>query len=525
MRSPRSIYIETVRTLSNREARYIDMAAQLRVYRRSKKDTPEPAELLPTVYGGRFDLFQGVYLGQPSLIRELSCHAGQVPVITFNVDGVSRVLALGAKGGGKTEAVVIRALLNALEIPNGNHGLVAPTGKRLNILWRKFIDIVRRFGWIQRIRWSDGMIELKNGSTMIFVSAKRQSQDMGSPIAGYDFHSCVEDEQQNMDDESLLEVDARGRVNPDYCVYSTATNERVPEFQQRLQVYRNAPWSRVLRFTAQDNPWYSLRRLDAMRAQWSPEEWRRVMESEDVALTNAVYPQFSVADNVRRRPEIGVDITAQMTRDKFDPNGEGYEYIVGTDFGVLTTVSTVFKVYRDPQGDRIWWAIDEIVGKNETADAHCARVLARYPTSDMRPKFLAIAMPHVNAGAAGQTEVQDFYQAKRRGIRIVKAHHKTISRKHRFSMVNALLCAADKKRRLFISCDEHNRPSCPKAIESFQMLEYGPDGNPNDFHKSERDLTHYTDTFGYAAFPWEKFRGSDEIRLMALDGHRRRGTA
>lgn len=523
MRSPRARYIERIRDIGDASDRFIDIAARLQVYRRGKDGKPEKAELLPQVWGGRWDTRARKYVGRASRISEISCHPGQIDLLTFHEQGIGRVLALGAKGGGKTDAIVRRAILNALEIPGGFHGLVAPTAKRLGIVWNKAVSLLRELGWLKSIRWSEGCVEMLNDSRLLFMSSKRQSADLGSPIAGYDLHSCVEDEQQNIDDESLAEVDARGRVAASFCVFSAATNERIPEFQARVLQYRQAPWAKVLRFTAEENPWYSLDRLNQMKAQWSPDEWRRIMESEDVPHERAVYPQFSISENCRPLPDVFHDITRQITKAKFDPNGSGYDYIIGSDFGVLTTCSTWFRVMRDPSGDRLWWAVGEVVTKNNTAAHHvedCKEWGRKNGMMLHDTRLLFVSMPHVNAGQKGQTEQHDFVQVKKAGMRIVQASAAPISRKHRFSMVNAMACAADGKRRLFVAT-KSGKLTCPRGVESFGGLLYGPDGNPNAFGKGEHDLTHFTDTFGYALFPWEQFRGTTSIETPALADHRK----
>lgn len=127
---------------------------------------------------------------------------------------------------------------------------------------------------------------------------------------------------------------------------------------------------------------------------------------------------------------------------------------------------------------------------------------------------ILIGDPHATGfGAAGSKDADrsDYVIAKRDGFNIVRANAGArIERKHRWSMVNALLCDATGQRRLYLAADEHNKPSATKLAESLGHLLYGPSGEPETHGKGTKggeDLTHTPDALGYLLYGWEKFRG------------------
>lgn len=512
MRSPRRVLYERIAQLGDETKRYVDVAAQLRVYDHGPDDKPIPGALLPKVYGGRYDSWQKRYVGKPDKIAEISCHSGQVDLLTFNDAQILRVLALGAKGGGKTDGIVRRAILNALTAPGKAHGIIAPTAKRTLICWKKVLSILEPLGWIKEIQAKDDVIVLVNDAILPFFSAKRHSALLGSPIAGWDLHTAVEDEQQNIDEESLQEVDARGRTNAEYQIFSAASNEANAMFQERIREYKQAEGKRVIHFDCYSNVFTPRAYWEKLKANWPADVWERIMLGLDAPMTGRVYPAFSITENVVPRPRLGKDVTPLIANRRY---GERYDYIIGTDFGTLKSASIVLKAYKDPKGDRedrLWWAIDELITVGKTTEWHIEALLERYPLSDElnRPNFVMVSMPHVNANQAGKKERTDYHLARKKGLHIVSAAGKPISRHHRFSMMNTLLLAADGKRRFFIDSDEHARSACPELVKSL----YGYMQADVGLKKDERDLSDASDAAGYAVFPWERIRGSQKMEKL-----------
>lgn len=462
--------------------------------------------LLPRVYGGRYDRIGRRYVGQPEQVQEISCHAGQVPLLTFDEPGVARVLALGAPGGGKTFAIIRRALLNALDLPNSIGGLVAPTGDRRQILWRDFLELVEPLGWIEDVSVSRKEIILLNRAVIQVLAAKKASNQYGSPLQGRSWHWACVDESQNVDDDSQVEIDTRGRrAGIRYIVFETATNAQVPSFRVRLEQYKSSPVHRVLRYAGQENPWVDAEYWERLRKLMSDRDYREKILAEDVPPELLIYPRFSFKDHLVKRPANLVDITERVTQERYNTPRK---YVIAQDFGVLVTASIVLKCYAAKGGDRVWWAIDEITSyAGTTADLHARKLMQRYNAEDV----LVIADPHFNTKEADKS---DYHLFQREGLNIRPAVHGKISKKHRIAMVNALLEDADGKRRLFIECDDNRNTPCKRLVQSFMSLQFNERGEAEADKKDYRDMTHWTAALGYGVFPWERVRGGQSLQVV-----------
>ena len=499
-RSELNRLLEKLRKKLRVEDRFADMGAQLRVYRRGKRRAVK-AELLSRVYGGVYDRLHRRYVGPPTKIEEISCHAGQVPLLTFDEPYVARVLALGAPGGGKTFAIVRRALLNCLDRPNSIGGIVAPTDERRQIVWRDFLELVQPFGWVEDVRESKKEIVLINRAVVQVLAAKRPSVQAGSPLQGRSWDWCCVDESQNVAPDAQVEIDTRGRrAGTKYVVYEAATNSPVPSFKIRLEQYRaNEKAHRILRYSGQENPWVDPEYWERLKERMTEREYQELILAQDVAPELLVYGRFNFRENVQPRPQLGRDVTAQITLEKY---GRGYKYIAATDFGALTTTSIILKAYAGKGGDRIWWAIDEFMSYQTTSDIHARKLLSRYAAEDL----IVICDPHFNSKDADKSDMHLMVQE---GLHVVPAVHGKIARKHRLSMMNTLFEDARGVRRLFIDCDEKTKtPACPRFAEACMSLQYNEYGEAEKDKKDKNDRTHTPAAVGYGVFPWESFRGA-----------------
>lgn len=514
--SARTQIKEKIRARATSAGRFVDMTARVRVFRRGPgRKRAEPAELLPDVYGGVWDTWAGQYVSHGTPV-EFSIHPGQVKLLeSFDLPNIRRTLALGSQGGGKTEGIILAAVLLALWHAGRTGGIVAPTRGRVKVVWRKFLKAVPK-SWIRSIRPGDNEITLANGSLIQFFAAKKQGKQSGSPFAGNDWFWAVEDEIQDIDDDALEEVDARGRINPYFQVFSSATNEAY--VGMRVKAFQLDPARRVVRFTGPDNAFIPPEHWENLRGSWDPDSYRRKILCEDVPLDGRVYPAFSMEHNVRPVPPVpqvgrNPDITAAVTQPKYD---HAFQYVVGVDFGMRVTASVVLKCYRAPGGiawlnteERQWWVIDELIAEHKTTDWHAAQLLEYFGNDPSQ--FICFAGQDSNST---QPERSDFVLFKRKNINILRATYgKRLSVVHRYSMMNALLHAADGKRRLHVACDDNGRVKARKVVESFEHLRLNASDKAETYGKGTKggeDLTHYTDALGYALFPFESFRGNPE---------------
>ena len=77
-------------------------------------------------------------------------------------------------------------------------------------------------------------------------------------------------------------------------------------------------------------------------------------------------------------------------------------------------------------------------------------------------------------------------------------------------MTNALLEAADGKRRLFIATDRQRRARCPMLVRSLRNYRHERDLEGGD-GRHNHELSHWSDAMGYGLYPFEKIRGEGVI--------------
>lgn len=507
MRSPRKGHIERIRAQCefDESDRFVDIGARVRVYRRGPDGLPAPARWLNTLWGGRYDKLASSYISPPQNYAELGIHTGQVELIESIGSPHRRILGIGGQGSGKSQGIVTVAVLNALWKPHTVGGVTSPTDKMLTVVWDKFLAIVQPLGWLRPgtdgIRLGDGEMVLVNGSRIQFRSVTKKANDAASPIAGLDWSWAVEDEMSYYNDDACREVDARGRVNPKYQVFSSATNEPIHHFQMRVQEFEESAQKKVIRFAATDNPWVSLEYWDAMKAQWSEEDYDRYVRCLEVPRKGRVYPQFSYKESKAELPRTG-DVTGAVTAEKY---GRHYDYIIGWDPGVTTTASVILKAFADGT-ERKWFALDEVTTNDASSEWHAADLLKWCQKRGISiDRVLVIGDPSVNK----ETDRSDYIQLQNAGFTCKRSNGGTlIERRHRLSMMNALLRDATGKRRLFLAQSPLGPPQAGSLAKSLGGLMYLPNGEVDFRHKSANNLAHWSDAVGYGIFPFEKFRGS-----------------
>lgn len=531
-RSQKSLLKELIAAKLRRDDRFVDVGAQLRVWRcncnrdhidyrpgEPHSGDAAPAELLDRVYGGRYDRLLRRYVGPPRTITELKCHPGQVEILTMDTTGLLRVLALGSPGAGKTFAAITRALVMALDRPNSTGGLIAPTGDRRQILWDGFLEIAQPLGWVESVSTTKKSITLVNRVVVQILAAKSSSRQYGSPLQGRSFEWAVVDESQNVDDEAHEEIATRGRrAGRKYIIFETATNGQIPAFRIRLEQFKANPLYKRISFTGFENPWVDPEYWSIIRGDMSDRSFREKVLAEDVPPERLTYHRFRYTDNgdktgcnVMPRPTVGRDITEEITEQRFHRRAR---YIIGQDFGVLVNASIVLKAYAGKNGERFWWAIDEITSGHDSED-HAARILRFYDPDDV----LIVADPHFNSKESDKSDYSLFQQA---GLTIVPSVYGKISVKHRVAMFNRLLCDNQGKRRFFIDCDDQRRPKCKQLAQSLLISQLNEFGEPEKERKTGiSDPSHWPSAVQFGIFPWEKILGTDAVKVVTSASQRK----
>ena len=492
--------------------RYVDVAFQFRLWRRVD-GAARPGELLPTVYGGRYDKLLRLYVpvgpdDPPLKVQEISCHEGQLPLLLHNDSKILRLLALGTPGVGKTFGATRAAAKLCAMRPNSIGGMVGPTNDRRLILWRDFLELVEPLGWVKEVRQTRKEIVLVNGTVVQVLAASKPSHAKGNPLQGRSWDWCVADESQNIEDEAHAEIATRGRrAGTDYKIFETCTNQMIPEFRLRLERLKEDPQVQIVKMRGRDNPWITPEWWERLKGDLSDREYRQLIEVEDLQPESLVYSAFSYKENVQPLPVNALDITAHLTQKHFNKVAS---YIVGQDFGVLVNASIILKAFQGKDGTPVWWVIDELTTYGQNAEVHGTLLKELLPNQD---DVLVIADPHINTK---EVDKSDYHLFRKTGWTLHPATHYAghIPVKHRISMMNTLFRDAHGVRRLFLDCDATRRPRAKKFAEALMTLQYDHSGRPQPPRKDRKDMTHWPDGAGYGVFPFERLRGNTQIRVV-----------
>lgn len=532
-RSRRQQLIDEIRkTLSaaTGQRRFVPMWARLHPYVKNPRlaeftgssELPDdvspavPGVVLPQLYGGLWDALHEEWVRdatpeKPEDISVFPVAHNQVELVTYHKPPVMRLMVLGGPGSGKTRSLSLGSLFHGgglLDLRSHlTWGMVGATNERVRDVVVKDLDGVIPPSWIDdkltEAMKGGNFIRLVNGCFFEFVSAQQSSARAGTKIQGRSWNGGGVDETQNLHDKAQMDIDERGRrEGRRYFVMETATNFGQGHFEMRKERYKSSRFHEIARLNPLENPFIDPGYWERFKEFYSEHDWKQRVMAEDVAAEQLVYAPFSYNDNIMPAPRGDeYDVTRELTKDRFhDPRG--WNWVVGTDWGSLCTVSIWLKAFRNLRyGDIDWWAMrEDTSGSHTHAGQHAKKLAAHCHPSD----FIVVADPGINTK---DVDKSDYELARREGLTVRPAHHEPIRVKHRVSMLRTLLCDANGRRRLFIHCDNNRAPACPKLVQSLLTQQYDDRGNPENVRKDYSDPTHWPAATSFGLHPFERLRG------------------
>lgn len=335
-------------------------------------------------------------------------------------------------------------------------------------------------------------------------------------MASIDWVAAFIDEEQQVSDEAVADVIARGRDAPDgwYPILSTCTISDDPGFRSRLANYKTDPSIDVHALQVTANPFMPPEFIEQMKSSMTPRQFRMRVLAQEEPPERATYPDFDRRRHVRPVPQIGaVDITQQLT---------GGRVLIGYDPGALCDVSVLLKAFRvGDSAQPYWWIVDEVVTRPGNPNKH-ANDLARHLWRQykLKPDDVVIrADPHVSGehGATDDTyaevRLSGFsvqYAVYKKNAPAAQAHrHGQLPKDARIQVVNTLLLNARDETRLFLDTDDMGRPRAQFTATSLEMSQRDDFGRAEMYKKgSDNDISHPTCALGYAIYRLEKARTS-----------------
>lgn len=447
--------------------------------------------------------------------------------------GKPKRLVSGGFGAGKTEALSMWAWLQDIElaeyarhVPTGVILGTAPVEHRLRVLKSKLLarSAPSWCTWHERYH----TLHVATGLDIMLRATKRQSGDMGSPLAGIDALACFSDEIQDsiFDPEVEGEIEGRGRVARDgvYPRFCTATAKRSSKWRTYRGSRPGTEWE-LDRLPTTRSPFVHASYIRSLRLGKSKAQFDREVLGLDVAPEKQIYHTFRRELHLRRRPEVGArDVTSKLLRHFGIPNGQ---ILLGHDPGSLKDVSGMLKAYtfareveldgaKIPAGVPVWWVIGEVTTEKTTAEAHATKLRDRLQDQyhvmlgyEDDPDVLVLADPS-SENEAKKAPHKSVYKAFARcGFRIASgaSHGKRVPKEAGIEMVVGLFRDVDGYARLFVDVDEHGRPVAPGIVKACEEAERNDAGEAETERKDAYDLSHWMAQLRYALWRLEREGG------------------
>ncbi len=366
-------------------------------------------------------------------------------------------------GGGKTEALVYRALHFMSTIPKVELGIYEPTvDLTKRILYPRFEDIFANSGLKYKLNKSDGILEVwmpTGKATLIF-----RSMDTFSRIIGYQTHHALIDEIDTMPKEKATQVwvriIARNRKKfylPDGTLgKNTVGITTTPEgfsfvYQMWMKDHLDNPEYELIRGKTADNHHLPPDYIDSLRATYPPQLIKAYLEGEFVNLEgNTVYQTFD-----RQKSN------TPLTLNDFPPATPLH---IGMDFNVGRMAAVVACITQNPTQ---LFVVDEIHHAMDTPEMimiikkkYPSRTITVYPDASGRSR---------KAVDASKSDIRLLRDA---GFR-VSAPKKNPPVRERVVTVNTLFLNAKGERSLFI-----NVSRCPNLTEQLEKQVYDDNSVP-----------------------------------------------
>ena len=382
-----------------------------------------------------------------------------VPQDEFIFSGAKYPAFVGGFGSGKTEALIVRALIGKIQSPDSDRAFYEPTYDLIRMIaWPRFEEMLSNLKIPYRLtKHPHNVLEIHGHGRIIF-----RSMDTPSRIIGYEVGDSDVDELDTLKasdaEEVWRRILSRNRQKKASGI-NTAAVATTPEgfrFVYKIWEEKRPPGYELIRAPSYSNPHLQDGYIDSLRDIYPAHLLDAYIEGQFVNLTTgSVYVGFD-------RKKCGTDIR----------QGEGEHLHIGMDFNV-GNMSAVVHVKRD--GRPI--AVDEITRAYDTPDI-CGIIKQRYTGH-------AISVYPDSSGGSRRSNnaaVTDLQVLREAGFSVYapKANPPVRDR------VNAMNAAFGKGYLV-------NVDRCPTYVKCLEQQTYNANGEPD----KTQGLDHLPDGAGY----------------------------
>jgi hypothetical protein len=513
--------------------RYVDASVRLDVVRAD----PHGNELLP---GRRMSVIRSHFFGgtidttlpTPAVIgwfgtepkRVWICSEDQERAILHADDEPQGLFVMGGEGAGKSTLTPMWLYLRWMELLGSGSviGALAPTFKRT-----KFVrdELFKHWdpSWYD-YKQTENLLLLAGDCSIQFATAKKSSSTEGSPIQGSNYAASTLDELQDVKPELVNDLASRGRAGPGggetYKQLGTCTAKTSPVFRGiRDRLVTSGMWGKLIMPTW-GSPFVSHAFLERMRKTMDPGEFRRRFGAEDPPNDELLYKGFSRARNLRPIPLGAKKITSYVLTQKMGPHPSKLlrAMLAGNDPG-QNKAATIFLDAYEFRGipDPVWWVRGEVFTRKKTTLEHGMEVLAmarRFACNvPKRAEILHVrSQPYGQSDKKPDLDVYRILSSPPLELDVKAAQYKPatgtgtgrIAKESRFEMINTLLNPPIGAVRLYIECDDQQRPVAPELVTSLETMERDEYGDGEHEDKDAQDKSDPSAALGYGLWPFEK---------------------
>lgn len=360
---------------------------------------------------------------------------------------------------GKSFLSLTWLIHNALTM-GGIHYYIAPSYVMAkSIAWRLLKELADGIYSVKNE--SELFVEFPNGAVIQLKGAENRDS-----LRGVSLSSACLDEAAFMSQEVWTEVirpATSDRLAPVLFITTPAGWNYLKDLYDYAQFSGDENWQ-AFTFTTAEGGNVTLEEIEAAKRELPERTFKQEYLASFETLSNRVYSNF--------------DRSVNISSDLPDPR-EQRELYVGIDFNVSPVTAAIGIKAVDQL-----LILDEISIENSNTTELAQEIKRRYPNQKIRAYPDPAGRARKTSAAGGVT---DFTILEQFGFVTIapKAHDPVADR---INNVQAMLCNAEGKRRLFI------HPRCKELIKGLDGMTYKKDTNLPD---KSLGLDHITDALGY----------------------------
>jgi len=402
---------------------------------------------------------------------------------------------VGGFGAGKSESLVNRLLLQALQNPKGQVGYFAPTFDLIRLIaWPRFLAKCDEWGIRATLNKTENILSLKRGGRIVF-----RTLDTPERIVGFEIcHAGIDELDTLKEDHALAAwraVNARVRLKTRDGSPNTVSVGTTPEgFKLVYKLWEFDPKEgfRLYRAPTRSNPFLPADYVAQLMTQYPPHLLKAYLEGLFVNLAQgSVYPDFSRALNATDVVALGIQNHHGMLIGQPEPLHIGMDFNKGQGAAAIG-------VLRDGQ----LFIVGEETKTADTPDM-IARLKKRYPGHHIT------VYPDASGahGSSTNASMSDLRLLQEAGFTVVAraANPRVVDR---VTSLNAYILNAEGARRLRV-----NVTACPELTLCLEQQVYDKNGAPD----KSAGKDHLNDALGYlvyALFPIVKPVATRETQII-----------